>query len=309
MFINQLVVLMQKLKFLPFYLLSFIPLRLLFVISDISFVFVYYVFRYRRKVVATNLVNSFPDKSQKEIKKIERNFYRHLCDLIVETIKVLTISKKEATNRFHIINKELVEQLYKEQKNVVLYTAHYGNWEWIIFLPLFLSHRVTVLYQPLSNSYFDQLLKLIRSRFGIQCIESSKGYKTLLKNQTENIISLNCIVGDQSPVRNASVHRVRFLNQDTAFSIGADMIAKKSDQTMVFSCFQKLKRGNYEVRFQHMNGSTTGNKKHDIIDEYAQLLEENIIRTPELWLWSHKRWKLNSLQSHNNRVHKPNDQQ
>lgn len=283
---------MKKFKFIPFYLLSLFPLSWLYLFSDICFIIVFHFIRYRRKVVRNNLTNSFPQKSISEIKEIEKKFYRHLCDLIFESIKSLTINKKSISKRFQLKNKELIEQFYKEDKNIVLYAAHYGNWEWISFLPLFLPHKITSFYKPLSNKYFDELMKLLRSRFGVLCVESEKGYKTILKLEQEKILSLNCIIGDQTPVKSSTNYWKTFLNQKTAFLPGADKIARKSNQVVIFPSFRKLKRGMYEITFELITESPKQNKTNEIIDKYASLLERKINRSPEFWLWSHRRWKL-----------------
>ena len=283
---------MKKLKFLPFYFFSLFPLSCLYLISDICFIAVFHLFRYRREVVRTNLINSFPNKSITEIKVIERKFYQHFCDIVFESIKALTINKKSISKRFHLKNKELIEQFHKENRNIIMYAAHYGNWEWLSFLPLFLSYKTTSFYKPLSNKYFDQLMKLLRSRFGVLCFESGNGYKTLLKLDQKNILSLNCIIGDQSPLKSPTNYWKIFLNQKTAFLIGADKIARKSNQVVIFPFFQKIKRGIYEITFKIITEFPKQNATHEIIDKYAQVLEKNINNSPELWLWSHRRWKL-----------------
>jgi len=283
---------MNKLKFLPFYLVSLLPLKALYFISDIVFVFVYHWFKYRRKVVRKNLVHSFPEKKQAEILEIERNFYHHFCDILIETLKALTISKKEIAKRLFIKNPDLIDQFHSKGQNIIMYTSHSGNWEWIAFLPLFFPFQVTAFYQPLSNKYFDQLMQLIRSRFGVVCIESGKGFKALLKFNQQKISSINFMLGDQSPGINSSVHWTNFLHQETAFLVGADKIAKKTGQAVVFPAFTKLKRGTYELELILIEGSPELKKDQSIIDKFAHILEENIHAAPGLWLWSHKRWKL-----------------
>ena len=283
---------MKYLKFSLFYIISIFPLSVIYMISDIAFVVVYYIFRYRRKVVRLNLENSFPDKTLVEIIEIEKGFYKHFSDVAFESIKILTISKKSISKRFHIKNIELVEQIYKQKKDIILYTAHYGNWEWLSFLPLFIPHQGTTLYKELSNKYFDQLMKLIRCRFGTFCFDSNGGYKSIVKLKQENILSMNCIIGDQSPTKNASKHWVKFLNMETAFLIGVDRIAKKLNHTVLFPSFKKIKRGRYEIEFKLIGENNEQNKDHEIIDKYASILENTINEAPELWLWSHRRWKL-----------------
>lgn len=283
---------MKYLKFFPFYILSLIPLPILFLISDFVYLVIYYGIKYRRDVVRTNLKNSFPDKSAIEIVQIEKKFYRHFCDITFESIKGLTISKKAIAKRVHIKNKELIDELYGQQKNIIMYTSHYGNWEWLIFLQLFLPYQVQIFYQKLSNNYFNDLLLLIRSRYGSLMVQSSQGYKTMVKSQQEGTLTLTCIVGDQSPKKTSSQHWVKFLNQETAFFIGTDRIAEKLNQTVIFASFHKPRRGQYEIEFIPLADNPDQSKGFGIIDEYAEVLENTITQRPELWLWSHKRWKL-----------------
>lgn len=283
---------MNKIKFLPFYLISVLPFSGLYLLSDILFISAYYLIKYRRGVVRENLLASFPDKSQNEILSIEKRYYRHLCDIVVESLKLLTISKRSIERRFKLKDKELIDQLYRDNKSIILYTAHYGHWEWLAFLPLFLTHKVTAFYRPLSNKYFDQLTKLIRTRFGVLCIESKTGYKTLLKFKEDNLISLNCIIADQSPPTGENCYWTMFLHRETAFYSGAEKIAKRLNDTVVYPYFKKLNRGYYEVSFKIIEEFPEQSECHNLIDKYAQILEEQIIEAPELWLWSHKRWKL-----------------
>jgi KDO2-lipid IV(A) lauroyltransferase len=280
-------------KFFPFYAISIAPMFTLYGLSDILFVITFYIVRYRRKVVRRNLTNAFPHKSEEEIQLIEHKFYNHFCDLLIESIKGLTISKKEIEKRFIVKNPALIEHYFNENKSIILYAAHQGNWEWLSFLPLIIPHQASTFYQPLTNRYFDDLMKLIRSRFGGQCIESNKGYKFIIAMNEKGVKTLNCIIGDQSPAKTATKHWTQFLNQDTAFLIGADRIAKKSNQVLVFPAFTKLRRGYYELNFETIEEFPKDKDSSVLIDGYVSLLEKTILNAPELWLWSHNRWKLN----------------
>jgi len=279
-------------KFLPFYILSILPLQGLYWISDLMYFFLYSVFGYRRKVVRANLINSFPDRSLQEIIQIEKGFYKHFCDVAFESIKVLTISRNAVARRYRIKNMELIEELYQQKKSIILYTAHYGNWEWLGFLPLFMPYQAVSFYQKLSSSYFDHFMQTTRSRFGVRCIESKQGYKNMVKFQEENLLTMTYMVGDQSPTRNASKHWVHFLHQDTAFLMGTDRIAKKLNQVVLFPSYRKIKRGVYEVEFMPIELNPSRTNSQDIIDKYARALENSIKESPSLWLWSHRRWKL-----------------
>jgi len=281
----------NKIKFLPYYGVSRLPIFILYFLSDLSYFVLYYLVKYRRIVVYNNLKNSFPDKNETEIRDIEKDFYRHFCDIMFEIIKILTIGKKELQNRFLVKNPGLIQKLYDKKRSITLYTSHQGNWELLAFLPVFIPYQVIALYQPQSSKYFDELMKTIRERFGVICVESSKGYKTILEINARNILTMNYIIGDQSPSGSSTKHWVHFLNQDTAFLIGADRIAKKSNHVVIFPSFRKIKRGYYELEFKVIEEEPLLINSQEIIDKYAALLESTIHVSPEMWLWSHKRWK------------------
>lgn len=286
---------MKKIKFFPFYLLSIIPIQLLYVLSDIFYFVIYNVIKYRRTVVAENLKKAFPNKNNAELKEIEKGFYHHFCDLIFESIKTLTMGKKGIQKRFQLQNIEIINKLYEQNKSIVLYAAHLGNWEWQAFFPQFIdSHQVTAFYQPLSNKYFDELMKIIRSRMGILCVPSQQGYKTLLKLKAEKKLTFNLIIGDQSPSGNSSKYWTNFLHNKTAFLVGADVISKKSDCAVLYPMSTKIKRGIYKTEFILLESSPKKADKFSVVEKYSKALEENILKQPDLWLWSHNRWKLSA---------------
>ncbi|NQY66097.1 MAG: lysophospholipid acyltransferase family protein [Flavobacteriales bacterium] len=282
---------MNRVKYLPIYLLSLIPLPILYLFSDLGFILLYYIIRYRRAVVRENLIGSFTGKDLDEIISIEKKFYRHFCDFAFETLKILTISKSGIEKRFKMKNVELIDRLHREGRSMVLYAAHFGNWEWISFFTLYTKFKTNTFYQKLSNRYIDELMTMVRGRFGTECIESSAGFKSLLRMEQNKELSLNLMVGDQSPRKNALVHWTNFLNRETAFLIGADRIAKKLDQAVVYPSFKMLKRGVYEVTFMLLEEFPKTVDGNEIIDNYAKQLELNIQESPQLWLWSHRRWK------------------
>lgn len=286
---------LARAKYVPFYLISILPMRLLFILSDITFMLVYHVVRYRRKVVFNNLKNSFPLKNEKERNKIAKAFYVHFCDIIFESLKSLTVSEKSIKKRLHIENSNLVQKYLNDNRDILFYAAHQGNWEWLIFLPLFFPYHSNTFYKPLKNKYFNELFQIIRGRFSVNCIESTKGYRSMVKEKERTTPSptMYCIIGDQSPSRNNVMHWCLFLNQETAFSIGADKIAIKMNQVVLLPHFQKIKRGYYSLKFSVIEESPSKRNNNEIVVEYANRLENVILNSPELWLWSHRRWKLN----------------
>ncbi len=264
----------------------------LFSLSDLGFIIVYYVLKYRRNTVRENLEHSFPDKSNIEIIALEKKFYSHFCDVFIEILKSTTISKKEVYKRVKVNNPELIQKYFDAGRSIIFYTSHQGNWEWLSLLSLFVPHQVTALYAPPSNGYFDNYMKMTRSRFGMICIEANKGYRTILQLHSKHVLTLNLIAGDQCPTQNSAKHWVKFLNQETAFLIGAERIAKKSNQVVIFPSYRKTKRGRYEIDLSLIEENPSLVNDNIIIEKYAMLLEKTIIESPHMWLWSHKRWKI-----------------
>lgn len=281
----------KALKYLPVYALSMLPFRVIFVLSDICYLLLYYVVGYRRKTVRTNLQHSFPEKSLKEVVNIEKAFYRHFTDLLFESAKLFTISEKSIRQRFRLTNPGLLKKYYQTHTSVIMYTAHLGNWEWLAALPLYLPHQVTTFYQPLSSPYFEELMKDSRQRFGAIAVASAQGYKKLVSLAAQNVCTATCIIGDQRPKRNSSMHWTTFLHQETAFLEGADRIARKSNQPVVFPLMTKVGRGRYTVEMVVLEEHPERVAPDAIIDAYAQALDTAINSQPWAWLWTHKRWK------------------
>ena len=281
----------MKLKFFPFYAVSILPMPVLYAMSDSVFLVAYHVIKYRRDVVYSNLKRSFKDKSEQDIKTIEKSFYKYFCDLMFETIKILTISPKKVNKRFRIKNLDLIEKCYNSNKHIILYAAHQGNWEWLSFLQLYVPYQGITIYKPISNSYFEELMRTIRERFGAICVEKNKSYKTVLGNIQNGQLSMFALIGDQSPKSTGSKFWTNFMNQKTAFLTGAERIVTKTNQVPIFPAFKRIKRGLYELEFKIIDTPEL-NDNHHLIDNYSSLLEETIKDSPELWLWSHKRWKL-----------------
>lgn len=280
-----------------FLAVSHLPLRVLYFFSTVSYLILRYIVRYRERVVDSNLRRSFPGKSEVEIKAIHRAFLRHFCDLVFETIKALTISEEELRKRFLIKNPEVVNQFFDQNRSVILFAAHLGNWEWFISMPYYFKHRPVTLYQKLSSEFMDGMVRYCRERTGVLAAESANGYKTIASFAAQNIPTITLIIGDQSPVSKSSKHWVRFLNQETAFLVGTDRIAKKNNQVVVYPSFSSPRRGYYEVELKLVEADAGGvGQSTHIIDRYAQLLEQDIISSPELWLWSHRRWKIEKPQ-------------
>lgn len=256
-------------------------------LSSFAYFLIFHVAGYRKKIVYQNLRNSFPNKSEEEIHQDAKKFYRHFCEVFLEAIKVLTISKKNIKKRCHFKNPEVLNDLYKEEKSIILYAGHFGNWEWMACIPLYTPYKFLSFYQEQSNKYFNNFMILLRERFGNQCVESRVGFKELVKNTRAGNLTLTYVIGDQSPMSKSSMHWTKFLNQETAFLVGADRMAKKCNQLLVYPHVSQPKRGYYEVDFKLIPMDSD----KEPIEYFANFLEDSITKQPELWLWSHRRWK------------------
>jgi len=270
--------------------LSFMPLGLLFFYSDITFFLTFYVVKYRRKVVTQNLKNAFPDKSETELKKIEKGFYRHFTDFIFESIKSISISENNVLKRTSIKNKDLLDEYYKQGKNVLVVCGHYNNWEfYALSLPKKLQHSTYSLYQPLKNKFFDKILLNSRKRNGMNLIKTNDVI-SFFREENRNP-KLMVIVNDQSPTNKDKAYWNNFLNQETGWNVGPEKLAKKFNYVVLFGHSKKVERGSYEVEFTLVTENPQTTNDEFITDKYSSILEGIIKKKPEFWLWSHKRWK------------------
>lgn len=270
--------------------LSKLPLGLLYLISDGLYVLFISIWPYRRKVIIQNLRRSFPDLSDGEIRVLRNKFYRHLADLLAEGIKNFGISEKELRQRISVSNPEVMQELSKSKKNILLVGGHFGNWEWVITSQalLFKQHAIG-LGKPLSDGYLDKKINALRGRFGMDIV-NAQNYKTYISRRYENGFAM-LTLSDQSPGDSLKSYWTTFLNQQTAVLYGAEQMAHQYDLAVVFFSLDKPKRGHYIMDLQLICNSPKGLKYGELTQMHTRLLEAQIKRRPELWLWSHKRWK------------------
>ncbi len=277
--------------FVIIWIITLLPLRILYVFSDICFILLYYFPGYRKNVVMTNLRNSFPEKKEKELKAIARKFYRHLADLPIEVLKMTHLSRKELFKRCRLENMELLQRLYSEGRDVAAVLGHYNNWEYLTVVALLSNFKCIAIYRPLKNEYFDGFLLKLRSKFNMMLTPMSQVVRDIitLKNRGEKI--LVSFLTDQTPARGDIKYWTTFLNQDTPVYLGAGKIASKYDMAVVFFNLRKIKRGYYKASIELLFDHTAGLTAEQITDTHVKRLEEIIIKQPEFWLWSHRRWK------------------
>ena len=273
------------------WIMTLLPFRILYIFSDMLFPVMYYFPGYRRKVVATNLKNSFPEKSEKERIAIAKKYYHHLCDLIFETLKLVHIGKKQQMERMRLTNPELLERYYEEGRDVVVVLGHYGNWEWLNILPLYTRLRNVPIYKPLQNKHFDRFMLNLRLTNDCDPTAMSLVIREFIKNRKINRRALYGFMTDQTPPMGEIKYWTNFLNQDTPVYLGAEKIAIKYDLAIVFLNIQKIKRGYYTFTAETLFEHATGLPEDLITETHVKRLEEIIRDKPEYWLWSHRRWK------------------
>lgn len=284
---------MSKVAYYLFVLpLSKLPLWITYRFSDFFFLLLITVFPYRKKVIEENIARSFPDLSQKEHRRIKRSFYRYFADMLLEGVKNLGISEKELRKRFEIKNPELMEQLYEQNKSVLLVSAHYMNWEWMITgQDLFFPHQAIGIGMPLTSGYWDKKINTLRSRFGMKVIHAKIVKETFNSYLQEGVPTATLVLSDQSPADSTKCYWMTFLHQTTGILFGAEQLANTYDQAVVFYLPKKIRRGYYEVELQLLTDEPRTLPWGKITETHAHLLEKRILEEPGPWLWSHKRWK------------------
>lgn len=273
------------------YGISVLPFRLLYLLSDGVYLILYYVLGYRKKVVLQNLRNSFPDKSEKEINRICKDFYHYLCDLFLETFKTLTISKESMLRHCSFSDETLAlfRQLAEENQSAVLVMGHKGNWEWAgNTFSILCPQQLYVIYHPLANKHFNGLMYRMRTRFGTKLIAMQDTFRDMVQHRNE--VNATAFIADQAP-HPKTAQWLTFLHQDTPVFKGTEKIAQKMNYPVVYVTVQRVKRGYYTVEAQMLTASPATEKEGNITASHTRKLEEDIIAQPATWLWSHKRWK------------------
>ncbi len=272
------------------YVISLLPFWVLYRFADVLFVVLYYVIGYRRAVVNDNLRNAFPEKTDQERREIARRFYQFLPDLIVEAIKMRTISADEIKKRVSVNNSEELERHLRAGKGVVGVSAHYANWELgIHLLNQMTDQPVLIIYKPLHNKAVDSVFNAIRSRFGAIMVPMKQTLRKIVAHRHTPHISM--LLADQTPLHRDSDYFISFLNQETLVYTGAEKIAKMMDFPVVFCHMDRIKRGYYRCTFTTLVENPAAIPGHGITDIHNKFTEDIIRRKPEWWLWSHRRWK------------------
>ena len=271
---------------------SKLPFFVLYGISDFAYFIIYRIVGYRKKVVFENLQNSFPEKTDEEIKHITQNFYKHIADLFIEFLKGYSITKEQINERVKVVNIEILKKYTDKNQSIIIVTGHISNWEWLLH-PLNLSGiPMDIIYQQLSSPLFNKLTLFIRSRFSVTPLIEKK--ETLRKTIERKDITRALVMGsDQSPQNWKSAYWTTFLNQDSGFFTGTERIARKLNYPVIFSEMRRVSRGYYEVEFTEIANPTEFDSLSmgEITERFVKILDKSIQQFPADYLWSHRRWK------------------
>jgi len=270
--------------------LSWLPLGILYRLSDLFYLILITVFPYRKVVIENNLKRSFPHLSDQESKRIKRKFYRHFADILVEGIANLYMSEKQLRKRLKVRNPQVMEELFLKKKSVILVSGHYNNWEWLISAQNFLfPHQAMGIGMPMTIKFWDRKVNQRRQRFGMKVVHSGNFKQEIEEHMNHPIAVLT--LADQSPGNSRKSYWMEFLHQQTAVLFGTEMMAHSYNMSVVFFRIQKVRRGYYELELELITEEPKKMNWGKITEAHTHLLEKEIYHKPEYWIWSHKRWK------------------
>ena len=285
--------LLYALLYAVWWLLSLLPMRVHYVLSDALFLLVYHVLRYRRPLVRRHLADCFPEKTAEERLEIERGFYHWFGDYIAETVKLLTISHSNLKRRMVFKGSELIDEAIESGQSCAIYLGHYCNWEWVTSLPLWVTPKAQCgqIYHVLQNSEFDRLFLNLRQRMGAVCIPMAETLRRLAEFRQQKQPVVIGYISDQVPFWNNIHHWLDFLNHDTPVLTGTERLARSAGHAVLYIDVQRPKRGYYVAEFKLIERDPKQTKDFELTDAYFKMLETSIQRAPQYWLWTHNRWK------------------
>lgn len=275
------------------YMLSLLPMKVHYLLSDLLFWVLYGLLGYRKKVIEKNLKASFPEKSEEELKRIERGFYHFFCDYIAESVKLMTIRRENLRRRMVFKGAELVDEVIESGQSCAVFLGHLCNWEWVTSLPLWVTPKAQCgqIYHPIENKDFDRLFLHSRQRMGAVCIPMADTLRKIIEFKKAGQPVVIGYISDQVPFWTNIHHWVDFLHHDTPVLTGMERIARKVNHAVFFLDVRRVRRGYYEAEFKLITREPQKMGEYEITDIYYRMLEQSIRRAPEFWLWSHNRWK------------------
>ena len=273
------------------WIISILPFRVFYLLSDCIYFIVYYIIGYRKKVVRYNIALALPQLTKKEQLQIEKKFYRHMCDMFLEMIKTMSISSAEMNKRFVITNIDLIKEYEQKGKSIILLASHYASWEWLLSINERTHFKCIGVYKKINNPYFDKLVRNIRSKFNSELVATDKTIALIAENQEKGIMGMYGLASDQSPQVHKTFHWQKFMGIEVPVHTGAEMLAKRYDLEVVFAKVKKVKRGFYEATFIPICDAPKTIPDYKITDAYLKEVEQQILEAPEYYFWTHKRWK------------------
>jgi KDO2-lipid IV(A) lauroyltransferase len=273
------------------FLISKLPLKILYIFSDVIFFLNYYLVGYRKEVITQNLRKSFPEKSDEEIKKIRKKFYLNFSDYLVETIKSFSISETESRVRMQHINQDLFHEIQKEGKNIILLAGHVFNWEWINALARIVPQKhCHPVYRKVNSNFWENQMKRVRNKFGNEALEANEVILNIFRNKNDGD-SIYMFVADQTPHYSHVNYGLEFLNQRTPVFIGYDKLATRMDLAFIYCEMKKVKRGYYQVNYYRIYPNNEKFTEHEVVKKFHKMLENTLHKHPDNYLWSHRKWK------------------
>lgn len=282
---------MEKVIFFILKLISKLPFSALYFLSNCSYIFIYYIFRYRRGIVESNIEKAFPEKTKYERQHIEKKFYKNFCDYIFESIKIISMKEKDFNKRMIIENIEVLRELKNKNKDVVLLMGHIFNWEWLTgIVPQLPEEEKYAVYRKIRNKFFSDFIKSSREKFDCISLDINKITRKMIST-SNNGEHIYLFIADQSPNRYNIHYDINFMNQVTPVYNGYDKIIRKRSYGVVYINMKKRGRGFYSFDFKEIVPDNEKFEENEIVDKFYKLLKANIDNQPYLWLWTHKRWK------------------
>ena len=271
--------------------ISILPFRILYIISDfVSFILFHFI-GYRKKVVLDNLKLAFPNRPEKELLKIRRQFFTHFTDVFMEMIKSITISEKSVHKHFVFEDLDVLHKIGKKGKSIVLMGSHYANWEWMVSMNNLVEHKAFAVGATIGNKYFDKMMLKYRTKYGGEFVKPGKARKLYVKNASNGVMALNALVSDQSPMLHSTKYWTTFLNVKVPVFVGAEQIAKNLDQAVVFYEVTKVKRGYYKCTFRLLAENPKDYADYEITELFLREVEKQVYAAPQYYFWTHNRFK------------------
>ncbi len=271
--------------------LSILPMKVLYFISDIIYILLYYLIGYRKKVVRNNLKLAFPEKSNEELLDIEKKTFHHFIDIFMEMIKSFTISKNEISKRFIFQNIEILDEFYNKNKSLIAMAGHYANWEWAISASMKMSYKGYAAYSTINNKYLEEKIKKSRTKFGAIFAPTSKFIEIMQRNFDNKELGIYGLLSDQSPLLKKTHYWHNFLGVRVPIHTGAEMLAKKYDYSILYFKTERIKRGYYTSTIKVLAENPRDFEDYQITDLFLNELEKQIRNKPEFYFWTHKRFK------------------